>query len=85
MTNTGQAYAEYILTNNPALRVNPSGSGPLNLAWTPVADHYLLRSTTNITSADWNSVNIPARGVSADYSAPIEETNAAGFFQLYLP
>lgn len=84
-TNTGLAYAEYILTNNPALRITSSGRGALNLAWTPVAEHYVLQSATNLTSATWNSVSVPARSVGADYSTTIEETNGTGFLQLYLP
>jgi hypothetical protein len=85
VTNTGVAYAEYIRTNNPSLRISPTNGNWLNLAWTPVAEHYLLRSASQITTNQWAPLSFPVRDVGTDYSTTVQETNSEEFFQLYLP
>jgi hypothetical protein len=85
VTDTGSAYAEYILTTPPTLRFAITNSGYLNLAWTAVASRYLLEQTNNLAAETWTPQTIPARAVGEDYSASFGTTNQGGFFRLRLP
>jgi hypothetical protein len=85
VTNTGTAYAEYILTDNPSLRISPTNGDWLSLIWTPVAEHYLLRTAGQITTNQWTPLSFPLRDAGADFSTTVKETNSEEFFQLYLP
>jgi hypothetical protein len=85
LTNTGQAYQEYILTNAPPIKLAGDATNSCNITWTPVADHYLLEEASTITANDWTSLTIPARNVGADYSAAFKTTNTSGFLRLRLP
>jgi len=85
ITNTGLAYAEYIITNPPALKPTPSIFGNLNFAWTPVASKYLLESTNNLANHGWTGQVIPPRPVGGDYAANFKTMNGIAFFRLHLP
>jgi hypothetical protein len=85
LTNTGMAYEEYIRTNVPSLNLTRSNSSFFNLNWTPVAVHYLLEQSTNLSSTNWTSLTIPARNVGADYSASVATSNKVGLLRLHLP
>jgi hypothetical protein len=85
VTNTGLAYAEYILTNPPTLNLATTNYGVLNFVWTPVASKYLLESTKNLTTHSWTAQTISPRPVGEDYAASVKTTNGDAFFRLHLP
>jgi len=85
-TDTGLAYAEYIVTNPPMLNLIPTNSGTLAFSWTPVASKYLLEATNNLTArTNWISQTVPSRTVGQDYSASFKATNRTAFYRLRLP
>jgi len=85
LTNTGEAYEKYMLTNAPALNLAGVAANSIRLTWTPVADHYLLEESETIAARNWNALAIPPRNVGADYSDAIKATNTTGFLRLRLP
>ncbi|MGA2248598.1 MAG: hypothetical protein ABSH48_26890 [Verrucomicrobiota bacterium] len=85
VTNTGLAYKEYLQTNPPSLTLTLANGNSLNLAWTPVAVHYLLEQTSDLQVTNWTFLAIPGRSVGADYSAPMIMSNNLEFFKLQLP
>jgi hypothetical protein len=84
VTNTGQAYQEYIQPDQPTLNLTQANR-MLSLSWTPVAVHYLLEQTNNLLVTNWSAFSFPARGVGEDYTASIATTNSREFLRLHLP